>query len=274
MTTDSLNRSNSMSNPVSPSSHPGMGAIPYPGGTTFRVWAPFATDVFVAGTFNSWSETANPLASEGNGYWSVDVPGAKPGDEYKYVIFNGSMKLWRIDPYAKDVTSSVGNAIIVDADFDWGHGDYRTPAWNEMVIYEMHIGTFFDEPGGRPGNLDGVIERLPHLQDLGINAIQIMPPAEFAGGFSWGYNPAHIFAIEEDYGGPQALKELIKSAHALGIAVIFDVVYNHLGPNDLDPWQFDGWQENGKGGIYFYNDLRSHTPWGDTRPDYGRGEVR
>jgi 1,4-alpha-glucan branching enzyme len=97
---------------------------------------------------------------------------------------------------------------------------------------------------------------------------------EFAGGFSWGYNPANIFAIEEDYGGPDALKKLIKTAHELGIAVIFDVVYNHFGPSDLDLWQFDGWHKDGKGGIYFYNDHRSRTPWGDTRPDYGRREVR
>jgi 1,4-alpha-glucan branching enzyme len=101
-----------------------------------------------------------------------------------------------------------------------------------------------------------------------------MPPAEFAGGYSWGYNPAHLFAIEDDYGGPRALKQFIQGAHALGMAVIFDVVYNHLGPSDLDLWQFDGWSENNKGGIYFYNDWRSVTPWGDTRPDYGRGEVR
>jgi len=259
---------------VSPSSNPGMGSIPYPGGAAFRVWAPFASRVFVAGTFNHWSETSHPLASEGNGYWSVDVSGAKAGDEYKYVISSGSDKLWRNDPYAKDVTSSCGNSVIVDADFDWSDENYATPLWNEMVIYEMHIGTFNDQPGGSPGNLNRAIEKLPYLRDIGINAIKIMPPAEFKGAFSWGYNPAHIFAIEEEYGGPKSLKKFINKAHQLGIAVIFDVVYNHLGPQDLDLWQFDGWEENGKGGIYFYNDWRSPTPWGDTRPDYGRTEVR
>lgn len=274
MATDSIISSNLMASGVSPASHAGVGAISYQGGTAFRVWAPFASRIFVAGTFNGWSETANPLASEGNGYWSVDVPGAKPEDEYKYVIFNGSMELWRIDPYAKDVTSSVGNAIIVDPDFDWGQENYQTPAWNEMVIYEMHLGTFNDQPDGPPGNLSAAIERLPHLKELGINAIQIMPAFEFPGSFSWGYNPSNIFAPESDYGGPHAFKEFIKAAHSHGIAVILDVVYNHLGPSDLDLWQFDGWQENGKGGIYFYNDGRSWTPWGDTRPDYGRAEVR
>jgi 1,4-alpha-glucan branching enzyme len=101
-----------------------------------------------------------------------------------------------------------------------------------------------------------------------------MPPFEFAGDVSWGYNPAHLFAIESSYGGPDAFKRFIRDAHAHGIAVIVDVVYNHLGPSDLDLWRFDGWSEDDGGGIYVYNDWRATTPWGDTRPDYGRGEVR
>ena len=101
-----------------------------------------------------------------------------------------------------------------------------------------------------------------------------MPAMEFAGDVSWGYNPAHIFAVESAYGGPEGFKAFVEAAHRSGIAVILDVVYNHFGPSDLDLWRFDGWSENDKGGIYFYNDWRSDTPWGDTRPDYGRGEVR
>ena len=253
-----------------------MGAIPFAGGVAFRVWAPFASQVFVTGGFDQWAGNAHPLAFEGNGYWSVDVPSARVGDQYKFVIHNGDVpgELWRIDPYARNVTSSRGNAVVIAGGFDWGDEGFHMPPWNELVVYEMHVGTFNDQPGGPPGNLDTVIQRLPHLFDLGVNAIQIMPSLEFAGGYSWGYNPANIFAIEEDYGGSEALKALVKAAHRGGLAVIFDVVYNHLGPDDLDLWQFDGWRENGKGGIYFYNDWRSTTPWGDTRPDYGRGEVR
>jgi 1,4-alpha-glucan branching enzyme len=101
-----------------------------------------------------------------------------------------------------------------------------------------------------------------------------MPIGEFAGDRSWGYNPSHIFSVDSDYGGSSALKQFIKRAHQEGIAVILDVVYNHLGPTDLDLWQFDGWSENNRGGIYFYNDDRANTPWGETRPDYGRSEVR
>jgi 1,4-alpha-glucan branching enzyme len=143
-----------------------------------------------------------------------------------------------------------------------------------LVIYELHVGTFNTRPGGRPGSFRSVLRRLDHLQELGVSAIEVMPSKEFAADFSWGYNPAHLFAIETAYGGPRGFKRLIRAAHARGIAVIFDTVYNHFGPSDLDLWQFDGWSENGMGGIYFYNDGRATTPWGDTRPDFGRAEVR
>jgi 1,4-alpha-glucan branching enzyme len=251
-----------------------MGAIPHPEGITFRVWAPHADKVYVMGSFNDWSETANELSSEGNGYWAANVPEAGVGDEYKYLIINGEQRLSRNDPYAREVTNSAGNSLISDPHFEWGEDGYHMSPWNELVIYEMHVGTFNDDPGGAPGNFESVIEKLPYLQELGINAIQLMPPMEFPGGYSWGYNPAHPFALESDYGSATSFKKLVKAAHAHGIAVILDVVYNHFGPTDLDLWQFDGWSENGKGGIYFYNDWRSVTPWGDTRPDYGRGEIR
>src|SRR5262249_36699269 len=87
-------------------------------------------------------------------------------------------------------------------------------------------------------------------------------------------NPSHLFAVEIAYGGPRAFKAFIKECHRHGIAVILDVVYNHLGPNRLDLWRFDGWHQGELGGIYFYNDNRARTPWGHTRPDFGRPEVR
>ncbi|MGH8909568.1 MAG: alpha-amylase family glycosyl hydrolase, partial [Egibacteraceae bacterium] len=221
-----------------------------------------------------WSGDDQPLASEGNGYWSADVPGVAVGSEYKFVLRNGDQILWRNDPYARDVTGSVGNSVVYDTAFGWRDSPYHAPAWHELVIYELHVGSFNDMPRRGPGGFASVIRRLDYLRDLGINAIELMPSMEFALDFSWGYNPAHIFAIEEAYGGPDALKQLIDEAHQRGIAVIFDVVYNHLGPSDLDLWRFDGWSVLGKGGIYLYNDHRSQTPWGDTRPDYGREEVR
>ena len=255
--------------------HAGMGALPCKGGVFFRVWAPHADQVWVMGDFNDWSKTEHPLVHEGNGYWYAEVKGAKAGQEYKFVLRNGDTVLERIDPYARQVTNSVGHGVIYDpAAFDWQGDDFQVSSHNELVIYELHIGSFHVEEEGRPGGFETMLQRLDHLVKLGINAIQIMPIAEFAGDYSWGYNPAHIFAVESAYGGPDGFKQLVREAHKRGIAVILDVVYNHFGPSDLDLWQFDGWQENDKGGIYFYNDHRSKTPWGDTRPDYGRGEVR
>lgn len=253
----------------------GMGAVIQPEGIFFRVWAPNAEEVYVAGTFNDFKNDQTKLQNEGNGYWAGLVPEAKTGNEYKYFLKTPFGEFMRNDPYARAVTNSVGNSVIYDPSaFDWGEYDYYMPSWNKLVIYELHTGTFNVKTEGKPGDMYGIIEKLPYLRDLGINAIEVMPPFEFPGGFSWGYNPAHPFAIESEYGGPDAFKALVKAAHEHDIAVILDVVYNHFGPSDLDIWQFDGWNENGKGGIYFYNDWKSETPWGDTRPDYGRDEVR
>jgi 1,4-alpha-glucan branching enzyme len=257
---------------VFPSNHAGMGANPYEGGTAFRVWAPFADAVYLAGSFNDWSAHSQPLAKEGNGHWSCDVAGVGPGDRYVYVICNGERTFKRTDPYALALTSS-GRTIITDPRLVSDDDAFRVPPWHELVIYELHTGTFNDRTGGRPGTFRSVIRKLDYLQELGVNAIELMPAMEFHKDFSWGYNPAHIFAIESAYGGPHGLHRLVRAAHERGIAVIIDVVYNHFGPEDLDLWRFDGWSENEKGGIYFYNDTRSKTPWGDTRPDYGRPEV-
>ncbi|MBJ6725231.1 alpha-amylase family glycosyl hydrolase [Geomesophilobacter sediminis] len=253
----------------------GMGAILHPGGVAFRVWAPHARNVSVIGSFNGWDGTKHPMQSEDNGYWYADAAQAKAGDEYKFLLFTEQGELKRIDPYAREVTGSTGNAIVHDPQFDWSGDDFQLAPWNELVIYELHVGTFNDEEDvKRAGEFASVSARLGHLKKLGVNAIQVMPVGEFAGERSWGYNPAHIFSVELNYGGPRALKRFVKRAHEEGIAVLLDVVYNHLGPDDLDLWQFDGWRENERGGIYFYNDERAITPWGETRPDYGRGEVR
>jgi 1,4-alpha-glucan branching enzyme len=255
--------------------HEGMGAIVHRNGVAFRVWAPNAQSVFVKGDFNNWSDKACPLSHEENGYWYADMDAARPGHEYKFVVINGEQKLERIDPYARQVTNSTGNGVIYDpSDFDWQNDHFELPPHNELVIYEMHIGSFFSGTVGKPGGFETAIEKIEHLKRLGVNAIQVMPIAEFAGDYSWGYNPAHIFAVESIYGEPDGYKLFVRELHRRGFAVIQDVVYNHFGPSDLDLWQFDGWHENEMGGIYFYNDHRAATPWGSTRPDYGRVEVR
>lgn len=251
------------------------GATPTPDGIFFRVWAPNVDAVSVAGTFNDWSTTTNFLSHEGAGIWSGLVPEATLGQQYKFVIHEDQVEpVLKNDPYARDTITSVGNSVIVDTSFDWSSDDFRIANWNELVVYELHIGTFADLPGEQRGTIASVIAKLPDLQELGINAILVMPAAEFPGDLSWGYNPAHPFAIEDAFGTPWDFQQFVLTAHHHGIAVLMDVVYNHFGPNDLDLWRFTSWQENNKGGIYFYNDRRCATPFGDTRPDYGRPEVR
>ncbi len=255
----------------------GMGAIPHEAGVAFRVWAPHAESVSVVGPFNNWDASTHPLARENDeGYWYVDVPGLRVGTEYRYALKTPAGALTKIDPYAREVTNSVGNGVVHDPKFDWGEEYLSTPSWNQWVIYELHVGTFNDpEPDtDKPATFRDVVRRFDHLKKLGVNCLQVMPVAEFAGDRSWGYNPAHMFAVESAYGGPRAFKEFVREAHRNGFAVILDVVYNHFGPSDLDLWRFDGWSENEGGGIYFYQDWRKETPWGDTRPDYGRPEVR
>lgn len=259
-----------------PSTMTGMGTLLFPGGAAFRVWAPFATEVYIAGTFNDWSPGKNPFAHEGNGYWSTEIVGAKVGDQYKFVIRNGAHPpIWRRNPYASEVVNSSGNCIIHDPNFDWDGDDFEMVPWNELVIYEMHVGTFNDSAEQGPGTFKEVLPKLSYLKELGINCIEIMPVAEFPMDYSWGYNPSQPFSVENKLGGPQGLYQFVKAAHAHGIAVILDVVYNHCGPGDNDLWRFDGWSDpQHSGGIYFYDNHRVNTPWGDTRPDYGRKEVR
>lgn len=264
---------------VTPASSTGMGATADGDRTSFRVWAPNADSVFVAGAFNNWSTWRTPLVAEGDGCWSVTVRAAKPGDEFKYVIRRNGESLIRTDPYARHVTRPYQNSVIVTPEETAPSQDgFAMAPLNELVLYELHVGTFFAQERrdgrGSAGDFASVVRKLPYLRALGINAIELMPVKEFAGDYSWGYNPGHPFAVSNAYGGREALRALIRAAHQQGIAVIIDVVYNHFGPQDLALWQYDGWHENGHGGIYFYNDWRAETPWAHTRPDYGRQEVR
>ncbi len=259
------------------SARPGLGATPYADaagtGVVFRVWAPNASSVTVPGSFNSWSTTANPLTREsGSDLWSADIPNARPGHEYKFFL-NGS--IWKRDPRGRKVVSSAGNSIVYDPQaFPWG-GDTRLPVTgSDLVIYELHVGAFYDPtPGlGGPGKFADAITKLNYLTNLGINAIELMPVAEFPGDYGWGYNPADPYAVENaGYGGPDGLKEFIKAAHQRGLRVLLDTVHNHYGPSDLELWGFDS---GATPGIYLYSAPGiCCTPWGH-RPNYSSEGVR
>lgn len=274
------------------SARPGWGSTPYHDGlgtgVTFRVWAPNARSVFVPGQFNDWSTGATPLGKEisggvWNGVWSADVSNAVAGQQYKYYIHYPGGSIWRHDPRAREVVSSGSSAgdndIIYDpAAFNWGADSYSPPVLDDLVIYELHIGTFYVPASRRPlpGRFIDATNRLDYLKGLGLNAVEVMPIAEFPGHESWGYNPADPYAVENfSYGGPDGFKTFVKACHERGIAVLLDVVHNHYGPGDLDLWNFDGWTGGGNGGgIYFYqDDGLCCTPYG-SRPDYSRRPVR
>ncbi|HSX36581.1 MAG TPA: alpha-amylase family glycosyl hydrolase [Patescibacteria group bacterium] len=250
-----------------------LGAITHHNGVSFRVWAPFASSVELIGSFNDWARL--PMEDEGDGYWYVLVKEAEAGQEYKFVIHNGEQELFRNDPRALKVTTNMGNSVITDTEFDWEGDDFMPAPLSERVVYELHVGTFNRAGPADNGTFHDTMAKLDYLAELGINTIELMPIGSMENDHGWGYVPNFIYAIESLYGGRRDFMEFVKEAHARGIGVVLDVVYNHFGPNDgLDLWQFDGWSQDGKGGIYFYNDWRSSTPWGETRPDYGRPEVQ
>ena len=231
----------------------GLGAYQDQTGTwQFSVWAPNADTVSLVGVFNNWDENQNPMQKNANGVWSTSLKKAKVGDQYKYHIVNQGKVYARMDPYARKVTSSVGNSVLSKPPVASTNPQFQAADLNRLVIYELHIGTFGrrNRPCNSPATFKSSIPYLDELRELGVNAIEIMPIQEFAGGISWGYNPSNLFAVESDYGSAQDFYDFVQAAHERGLAVILDVVYNHFGPTDLDLWQFDGWNENGKGGIY------------------------
>ncbi|MFZ2513092.1 MAG: alpha-amylase family glycosyl hydrolase [Candidatus Saccharimonadales bacterium] len=240
--------------------------------TEFRVWAPFASAVNLAGTVTGGKEIA--LKSENDGYWSVSIKGVEPGQNYVFLITTADgTVLTRNDPRARQLTTSdSGASVIIDPDFDW-QGDAFTPVLpQQQVMYELHVGTFNRPDAATIGTFSDTLEKLDYLRALGVNVIELMPVTSMAHSYGWGYAPNHIYSVENAYGGRHGLLTFVRECHKQGIAVIIDMVYNHFS-TVTDLWQFDGWSENGRGGIYFYNDTRGDTPWGG-RPDYGRPEVR
>ena len=242
----------------------------------FRVWAPFARHVAIMGDFTDWQEV--PLKKSEkffeDGTWLAKIKNVEPGQAYQYSIvgYHGQ-KLTKNDPRAKVLTDSdQGLSVVSDDRFNWENDEEFTilPA-DQQVIYEMHIGTFARPDAATGATFADAITKLDYLKSLGVTTVELMPITSMAASFGWGYAPSALYSVENIYGGMFGLKSFVKEAHKRGLAVILDLVYNHFMTTDL--WQFDGWYENKRGGVYFYNDIRGDTPWGG-RPDYGRVEVR
>lgn len=202
-----------------------VGALVSDGGVSFRVWAPQHTRVYaVVGDLGQTRRIE--LAPEGGstaGYFAGLDPGGRPGDRYHYEIGNEEAP----DPASRFQPEGVtGRSQVVDPRaYAWQCPEWKRPPWRGRVIYELHVGTFTPE-----GTFAGMISRLDALADLGVNTLELMPVADFPGGHNWGYDGVMLYAPARCYGTPDQLRALIDAAHARGLAVMLDVVYNHLGP--------------------------------------------
>lgn len=185
-----------------------------------------------------------PLDKTPGGYHQIEVGGVKPGDRYQYYFdeFPG-----RPDPASRFQPDGVhGPSQVVCPDFEWTDSDWKGVPRSEWVIYELHIGTFTEI-----GTFASAIDRLDELVELGVTAIELMPVADSPGKWNWGYDGVNLFAPNRNYGSPDDLRRLVDAAHAKGLAVFLDVVYNHLGP-----------EGNYLGEIGPYLSRRHQTPWG------------
>jgi maltooligosyltrehalose trehalohydrolase len=208
----------------------------------FLVWAPSAGAAGVLLQLDG--KPAVPMTAQAAGYYRLELDGVGAGTRYRYIV-NGAA---RPDPASRFQPEGVhGPSEVVDARFAWTDGDWINPPLEHYIIYELHAGTF-----SAAGGFEGVIPRLPYLKYLGITAIEIMPVAQFPGGRNWGYDGVFPFAAQSTYGGPAGFQRLVDAAHREGLAVVLDVVYNHLGPEGNYLRDF---------GPYFTD--RYKTPWGD-----------
>ncbi len=208
------------------------------------VWAPLREEVILKIVFPK--DLLIPLERIDNGYWKTMVTGLSPDAQYLFRL-GGNRE--RPDPASHYQPAGVHgpSQVINHHPFEWQDEAWKGLDVSEMIIYELHVGTFSAE-----GTFDAIIPRLREIREIGINAIEIMPVGQFPGERNWGYDGVHLFAVQNSYGGPNALKRLVDACHQAEIAVILDVVYNHLGPEGNYLWDF---------GPYFTD--RYVTLWGN-----------
>jgi maltooligosyltrehalose trehalohydrolase len=222
----------------------GVGAVVTDAGTWFRVWAPAARAVEIV---LEPGRTAHRLEARPDGWFSGLVVGAGAGDRYRLRLDGEATYP---DPWSRSQPDGVhGASEIVDhAAFEWHDGGWRGIEQEDLVIHEIHVGTATEQ-----GTFDALIPRLQHFVELGVTAVEIMPVAEFPGTRNWGYDGVYLFAPARAYGGPDGLRRFVNAAHAHGLAVLLDVVYNHFGPEgNYLPAVTDG-------RIFTQ---KHHTPWG------------
>jgi maltooligosyltrehalose trehalohydrolase len=223
-----------------------FGSTPVPGGVRFRVWAPAAAGVTLV-IHDGAAAGAYPLPCGASGLFDRIVDGAAAGDRYSYRIDDG---VERPDPATRFQPDGVhGPSQVIDPGaFEWSDGHWGGRGARDLIVYELHVGTFSPE-----GTFAGAGARLERLRDLGVTAVELMPVADFPGDRNWGYDGVCLYAPSRAYGHPDDLRRLVDRAHHLGLSVILDVVYNHLGPEGAYLPQFQT--------LYFTD--RHSTPWGN-----------
>lgn len=220
-----------------------LGAVLHSDGTCdFTVWAPYAQRVEIE--IESATPVSHPMRRDPDGYHALTLTGVTPGTRY-WIVLDGEKR--RPDPASRALPDGVhGPSAVVSREFAWtDHHWYGIPL-ESYIIYELHVGTFTSE-----GTFDAVIGRLDALVELGVTAVKLMPVAQFPGTRNWGYDGVQPYCVQNSYGGVDGLKRLVDACHARGLAVVLDVVYNHLGPEGNYLADF---------GPYFSD--RYKTPWG------------
>ncbi len=209
----------------------------------FVVWSPLS-DTLKLRIISPAERTLDMHKGEG-GYWRVVAEGVAPGTLYDYILPG---QIHRPDPASHFQPRGVHgpSEVIAHTAFDWQDAAWRGVSLEEIIFYELHVGTFTPE-----GTFEAIIDRLDDLKYLGVTAIELMPIAQFPGERNWGYDGAYPFAAQNSYGGPEGLKRLVDACHKNGIAVALDVVYNHLGP-----------EGNYLESFAPYFTAKYHTPWG------------
>ena len=235
--------SGTQTSPLMPAWRMAYGATPVAAeGVQFRVWAPNVQELALK--IEGHPARLVPMTRNGEDF-ELFIPDVHPGDRYRFVLDETRE---RPDPASRSQPEGVhgSSEIVSPGAFLWSDHEWKGIDLKQYIIYELHIGTFTPE-----GTFDGVIGKLAHLRQLGITAIELMPVAEFPGNRNWGYDGVSLFAPHSAYGGASGLKRLVNACHAAGLAVILDVVYNHLGPEGNYLAEF---------GPYFTD--RYKTPWG------------
>jgi maltooligosyltrehalose trehalohydrolase len=227
---------------------PPQGAQAGLAGVHYRVWAPVAREAAVE-VVDGTGRVLRTMAlapGGGRGYFHGHDESGRAGDRYRFSL-DGKNGL--PDPASRWQPEGVhGPSMVIDASvYPWRDGAWKRPRFRDLVIYEMHVGAFT-----QAGTFAAAVEKLPAIRECGVNAIELMPIAEFAGGRNWGYDGVCWFAPSRAYGHPDDLRGLVDAAHGLGLAVILDVVYNHLGPDGSYLHEYIG----------EYLDEDKKTPWG------------